>query len=151
MADEVRLVETRAETPSEAALRDWFDKQVLASPDNIESAARLIIGLTSTLLGVWYGVLNIAADKLPSYLKLFGVREFGVATILLMLVSLWAALAVVLPFRLAAQSTRPDEQAEAFKNMLQTKSMALRVATIAFGLGLASMGLVLIITLSSVA
>ncbi len=142
-----RLVGVREETPAEAARRKWFEKQVLASPDNLEAAARLLVGLVTGLLGLLLGVLTVASDPLPGYLRLPSVRALGVAAVVLLLLGLLAALVVVLPRRVVAASTRPESQAAAFERLLRRKATALAVATAAFGLGLAALGAVLVLAL----
>lgn len=143
----LRVVEVREETPAEAAQRKWFEKQALASPDNLEEAARLIIGLITGLLGVLFGVLAITAENPPEYMALPAVRYLGVATVAALLAALLAALAVVTPLRLTARSARPDEQAVAFDKLLRGKATALYVAVIAFGLGIVGLSAVLVVAL----
>lgn len=147
----VRVVGVREETPAEAAQREWFEKQVLAAPDNLEAAARLLIGLVTGLLGVLFGVLTVASDKPPAYLSLPVVRQLGVVTVAFLLLGLLAALVVVLPRRVVAASTRPESQSAAFNQLLRRKSYALTVATVAFGLGLVALGSVLVLALLTAA
>ncbi len=143
----LRVVGIREETPAEAAQRDWFEKQALASPGNLEEAARLIIGLITGLLGVLFGVLTITAEHPPAYLALPIVRYLGAAVVVVLLVALLAALAVVLPLRLVTNSAKPDDQAKAFAALLRTKANVLMVAVIAFGLGIAGLSGVLVLAL----
>jgi hypothetical protein len=139
----LRVVEVREETPAEAAQRDWFEKQVLASPGNLEDTARLIIGLITGLLGVLFGVLTVSAEHLPAYLGLPLVRWLGTATVVAFLFALLAALIVVLPLRLVTHSARPDDQAGAFDRLLWGKARALYFAVVVFGLGVAGLSGVL--------
>jgi hypothetical protein len=137
----------REETPEEAALRDWFDEQALAAPDNLEAAARLIITLVTTLIGLLLGVLAVAGEPLPGYFNYPSVRWLGVAAVGLLLIALAAALVVVFPFRQAVDRNRPSEQRDAFQRILERKSAALRIAAFCFGLGLLALGAVLVIAL----
>ena len=146
-----RVVSIREETPAEAAQRKWFEKQVLAAPDNLEAAARQIIGLVTGLLGVLFGVLAVASDPLPAYLSSPGIRGAGVASVVLLLLGLVTALIVVLPSRITVSSAKPEDQAAAFNQLLQHKSRALRVAVIAFALGLIALGVALVLALFTVA
>ncbi len=141
------VISQRDETPAEAAQRAWFEKQALAAPDNLEAAARQLITLGTSLLGVLFGVLSIAGDPLPSYLAMPVVRGLGMAVVVLLLVSLWAALFVVLPRRGEAASGVPASQAEVFQRLLRRKSRALTIAVWAFGLALVCLGAVLVIAL----
>ena len=145
------VVNTRPETAAEAAQREWFEKQVLASPDRLEEAARLIIGLVTGLVGLLYGVLAIESEKLPAYLQLPLVRGLGVVTVVLLVLALLEALIVVLPLRLVAASARPKTQAAAFADMLRRKSAALTLSVASFAIGLVTLGAVLIIALVTVA
>jgi hypothetical protein len=137
----------REETPEEAALRDWFDQQALAAPDNLEAAARLIITLVTTLIGLLLGVLAVAGEPLPGYFQYPSVRWLSVAAVGLLLIALAAALVVVFPFRQAVDRQRPSAQQVAFQQLLGRKSAALRVAAVCFGLGLLALGSVLVIAL----
>ena len=145
----LRVVGIREETPAEAAQRDWFEKQVLASPGNLEEAARLIIGLITGLLGALFGVLAITSENPPAYLALPAVRYVSVATVVAWLAALLAALAVVTPLRLVTRSASPEDQARAFGALLRGKATALYVAVIAFGLGIAGLSGVLVLALLS--
>ena len=138
---------TRRETPEERTLRRRFAEQALASPDTLEAAARAILGLVTALLTVLFGVLAVASDPLPSYLRLPLVRGLGVGAVGALLVALVASLGVVLPRRIKIASARPDRQAEAFRDLVARKSRWLTVAVIAFGLGLVALGAVLIVAL----
>ncbi len=144
------IYDGRKETEGERALREWFDKQALAAPDNLEAAARQIITLVTSLLTILLAVLAVAGDPLPAYFAYPTVRWLGVMGVVLLLLALAAALGVVFPFREAVQSARPDEQQAAFARLLQRKSRFLQVAAIAFFLGLVALGSVLIIALLTV-
>lgn len=146
-----RVLNIREETSAEAEQRQWFEKQVLASPSRLEAAARLLISLVTGLLGVLFGVLTVASDKPPAYLGLPILRHLGVATVLFLLLGLLAALIVVLPRRVVAASTRPESQSAAFDRLLRRKAYALTVATVAFGLGLVTLGSVLVLALLTAA
>jgi uncharacterized integral membrane protein len=142
-----RVVEVHEETPREKALDEWYEKQALASPDRLEAAARTITGLVTALLSVLFGVLAVTEDPLPSFFWIPVVRPLGVTAVAALLVALVCALAVVLPRRIAVSRARPDEQAQAFEDLLAHKSRWLTAATIAFGLGLTVLGAVVVIAL----
>lgn len=108
MPEEVTFT-SREETSEEKARREWFEKQALASPDNLEAAARLLIGLATGLLGVLFGVLALKGGPLPAYLQSPWVRGLGVFTVAAILGGLLAALAVVMPDLYRVSSRRPDE------------------------------------------
>ncbi len=142
-----RVVEIREETPEERARREWFERQALTSPATLEAAARTVLGLVTALLGVLFGVLAVASEPLPAYLKLTSVRWLGVTAIVALLGALVGALAVVLPRRIAVASARPDEQAKAFQDLLARKARWLTVTVLAFGLGVVALGAALIVAL----
>ncbi|MCI0477310.1 MAG: hypothetical protein L0Y55_13760 [Anaerolineales bacterium] len=139
----------RAETPAEKALDEWFQKQSLASPDTLEEAARLIIGLVTGLLGALFGVLTVASNPLPKYLSDPVVRTLGIVDVAFLLFALIASLAVVLPRRWTFNPAQPASELATFEKILNRKSSALLVATIAFGAGIAVLALTLVIVLLS--
>ena len=145
---EVTFVQ-REETNEEKAVREWFEKQALASPDNLEAAARLLIGLATALLGVLFGVLTLKGGPLPAYLQSPLVRGLGIGTVVAVLCGLLAALAVVMPDLYRVSSRRPDKQQEAFQQLLRRKSRYLTYAVVGFGLGILLLGLTLIAALIS--
>lgn len=144
---DLRVVSMREETPDEKQLREWFDAQALASVSNLEEAARLFIGLATTLLGALFGVLTLASNPLPAYLRLEWVRGLGVLTVGCLLCGLLAALWVIMPIAWTMNPAQPASQRAVFEQILGRKSCALRVATCAFGLGILSLGLTLIAAL----
>jgi hypothetical protein len=145
---EISIVQ-REETSAEKAEREWFEKQALASPDNLEAAARLLIGLATALLGVLFGVLTLKGGPLPAYLQSPVVRGLGIGTVAALLFGLLAALAVVMPDLYRVSSHRPDKQAQTFRQLLERKSRALTLAVIGFGVGIVLLGLTLIAALIS--
>jgi hypothetical protein len=147
----VELVGIHEETPTEAALAEWFAKQSLASLDTLEAAARTILGLVTALIGALFGVLTVASDKLPAYLGYVTVRVLGVVSVVGLMTALIGALGVLLPSEVQVSSHRPDEQAQAFEKLCEHKSRWLKAAVIAFGVGVDALGLVLIVALSAAA
>jgi hypothetical protein len=141
------IIEGRPETPEEAALREWFDKQALAAPDNLEAAARQIVTLVTSLLTILFAVLAVAGDPLPAYLSYASTRWLGAGSVVALLLALAAALGVIYPFRRAVDKARPDEQRAAFRALLDRKSRFLRLAIGCFLVGLAALGVALVIAL----
>jgi hypothetical protein len=140
----------REETPEEKAVYDWFQTQSLASPDSLEQAARLIIGLVTGLLGALFGVLTVASNPLPAYLHDSTLRLIGAIAVMLFLFSLIASLAVVFPRRWTFNPAQPASQVAVFQKILERKSSALLVATIAFGAGILALAIVLVIVLLTI-
>ncbi len=140
---------SREETSAEKAEREWFEKQALASPDNLEAAARLLIGLATGLLGVLFGVLTLKGGPLPAYLQSPLVRGLGIGTVAAVLFGLLAALAVVMPDLYRVSSQRPDQQHQTFQRLLGRKSRALTLGVSGFGVGIVLLALTLIAALIS--
>ncbi len=145
----VRVVGVREETPAEAAQREWFTQQALASPSNLEEAARLVIGLVTGLIGVVFTVLAIAKDPLPAYLANPLTRVLGAVTILLLLAGLLAGLLVVIPWRWTVNPSQPASETIVFSSILKQKSLALTMACVFFACGVLVLALVLVIALLS--
>jgi len=144
------LIGVRLENPAEAALREWFEKEALASPANLEEAARLLIGLITGLYGLLFIVLAVAGDPLPAYLKLPLVKTLGTLAVVLLMVCLLAALDVVLPRPWSAASGQPASQKAEFEKIVKRKADALKIAVYAFALGAGALGAVLAAGLVSV-
>jgi len=142
-----RVVGIREETAEEKKLRRWFDEQAMASPDTLDAAAKLLIGLVTGLLTVLFGVIAVAEDPLPAYLGSWVIRLLAVWCVLALLAALLCALAALWPQRMAVDAARPDEQAKAFAGLLDRKAGWLKAAEIAFGLGVVLLGLALIVVL----
>ncbi len=142
-----KIFSATPETTEDKALREWWAAQALGSLDNLETAARQIITLCTTLLGSLLAVLALAEDPLPAYLAARAVRLAGGAGVLLLLGGLAAALVVVWPRRYAAAPDLPAQQRQAFTAMRQFKARALTASLALFGLGLAALALVLLLAL----
>ncbi len=135
-------ITSRPEGPDEQLLDEWFQKQMLASPDNLEAAARLLVGLITGLLAALLGVLSLAKDR-PAFLESMVVQWAALATIGGLLAALWFGLAVVFPRRTPNVPGRPDLQRETFEGLLRRKSLWLKVAVVCFGAALAGLAYVL--------
>jgi hypothetical protein len=145
-----KVLSIREENEEEKKLREWFTTQSLESPKNIEEAARLLIGLVTGLLGVLFGVLTVSAETLPKYLSMPLVKGFGIASVILWLLSLLASLVVVLPRKWRADAGKPDEQKQIFAQIFYLKSQWMTAAVICFGLAIIALGVVLVAALASV-
>ena len=144
---EPQIVEQYVETSQQKAIREWLEKQITESPNALQAAARTIVGLVTTLIGLLLGVLAVSDDPLPAYFWLPGVRPLGVAAVMVLLAALCAALIVILPRRWSVALYQPDEQAALFHSLLARKSRWLTGAAIAFGVGIVLLGIILIVAL----
>jgi hypothetical protein len=142
-----RVVSIREETQEEKLLRRWFDEQALASPEVLDAAAKLLVGLVTGLLTVLFSVLAVAEDPLPAYLGSWAIRLLGTWCVLALLCALLCALAALWPRRMAVDAARPVDQAKAFAGLLDRKAGWLKAAEITFGLGVVLLGLALIVVL----
>jgi hypothetical protein len=134
----------RDETDEERLLREEMARWALASPDRIESAAREIVGLVTALYTVLFGVLALAGDPLPAYMKLAAVRWLGAFAALALGLTLASALVVVMPARYEYASASLTQQKQVFDRILQRKSGWLTTALICFGAGLIAFGALLV-------
>lgn len=149
--DEIKVVAQRAETPREAKVREWFEQQETKAADNLDAAATHLITLITGQLTVLLGILALADDPLPDYLTSGFVRWAGSLTILALLVALWLALWVVLPYRQQVNRYKPTEQINVLEQILFRKEQRLYGAILAFAVGLAGLGGVLIYALLAAA
>ncbi|MEP7134538.1 MAG: hypothetical protein ABI904_06360 [Chloroflexota bacterium] len=145
-----KVISAREETSEESKLREWFESQALESPKNLEEAARLLIGLVTGLLGALFGVLTVSAETLPKYLSMPFAKGFGIAAVVLWLLSLLCGLFVVIPRRWQSDAGKPETQNQVFKAMLSYKSAWLRISVILFGMAVVALGVVLVTALLSV-
>ncbi len=127
---------TRPETPREAALRKFWAEQEIKSIDNLEAAARQIIGLVTALLGLLFGVLALSAGDFAASLNAPLVWLAGLFAVGLLLAAIPAALAVVLPGRSSPRDNVPADEARAFKALMTRKRHGLNGAIVFFGGGL---------------
>jgi p-aminobenzoyl-glutamate transporter AbgT len=136
MAD-ISVGEPRLETSQEEALRLWFEEQEKAGLSNLEAGARQIIQLVTAFYGVIFGALSLGGDSLEASLHYRWVIIPGMAAVLALLGAMIAALVVVLPlFSYRYNPHKPAEQQAAYRKMVSLKSRGLRLAVVAFGIGL---------------
>lgn len=135
----ITVGESRLETAAEARLREFFEAQEKENLTTLEAGARQIITLVSAFYGVIFGVLALGKDKMEASLQIRSVVLAGGTAIFALLVAVIAALVVVLPlWGYSADPRKPAEQLAAYRRMLARKMWGLRVAVIAFAVGLAA-------------
>lgn len=132
-------------TKADEDLLDYFKNLEKNSLDTIESAARQIISLVTTLLGLFFGVLAFKDN--PTYLTLDAIRLLGAFSAGFYIAALFFALDVVMPRRIDI----PTADLVAMKQLLLTlfdrKNRSLLWAQIAFGIGTVCLFLVILILL----
>ncbi len=144
--DEETLLPSAPLTPEDEALQSLFRNLEKNSLETLEAAARQIITLVTTLLGLFFGVLALKDD--PAYLSALPVKALAALALGAFLAALFLALDVVLP-RLQNYNRRDlTEMRRLYAALLRRKSGSLRRAQRAFGLGaLLLFGLILTILL----
>lgn len=113
-----------------AALFKWSAEQEAKNLDRLEEGGRTLIQMVTLLYGLLFGVL--ALKDAPSYLDAPLVRLAGLGSVLLLGITLLAALVAVFPFayRYHAYSITAREKVQG--QILERKSRALAVALVSF-------------------
>ncbi|MDX9993589.1 MAG: hypothetical protein RBS68_16240 [Anaerolineales bacterium] len=145
-----KVLGIREENKEEKTLREWFEAQKLEAPKALEDAARLLVGLLTGLLGALFGVLTVASAPLPVYLSLPVVRWAGALAVVLWLLSLLAGLVVLVPQRWVFIPGKPASLQATFQQIRAHKAWWLTACVLAFGLGVLSLGAVLIVAIFTV-
>jgi uncharacterized membrane protein YcjF (UPF0283 family) len=138
---------SRPERPDEAALHGWFAEQRLKSIDNLETAARQIITLCTTLLGLLLGLMALAAPNLPAHMGWSGVQWLSGLGVVALLVALLCGLSVVVPWRTAVNLQAPGELQATWEQLLARKSQGLRLAILFFAGAVVCLTAVILIAL----
>lgn len=122
--------ETRELTDADRHLLEFVRKLEGNSLEQLESAAKQLITLVTSLLGLFLGIL--AFKDAPTYLAYWDVKLLAGLALLAFLLTLFFALAAVLPreYRVADLNS----MRLALITMLRRKRNALRAATLAFGI-----------------
>ena len=145
--EEFPTLSTRAETPQEKAMYEWFAEQRFKSVDNLETAARQIITLCTSLLGLLLALMALASSTVPAYMQWSGVRWLGGIGVVLLLFALLAGLGVVMPWQMALNLQNPQELNEAWQKLLARKSQKLWAALIAFASAMICLTLLIFLVL----
>jgi hypothetical protein len=131
----------------QTALAAWFAEQRLKSADNLETAARQIITLSTTLLGLLLGLMALSEKTLPVYMQWSGVQWVSGLGVVGLFAALACALWVVTPRPAPATLNDPDNLEEAFAALLAHKNRWLRRAIVLFAAGMLCLTLVVVISL----
>lgn len=119
--------------PQDEALQALFQELETRSLETLEAAARQIITLSTTLLGLFFGIL--ALKDAPDYLGLTWIKMLAALSLLAFLAALFCALNVLLP-RLTTYNRRDlSAMRHTFDLLLQRKSRSLQWAQWLFGAG----------------
>jgi hypothetical protein len=120
-------------SPEEEELGAYFSTLKRESLKSLEDGARQLIGLVTTLTGVFFGVLALRGAA-PAGLTLAWVKLFGALALLSYFAALAFALKVVLPRRLDAPNHDLRAMRALLDDLFEYKSQALRLAQQAFSL-----------------
>ena len=132
VSDEI-FVESVPLSPEDERLDKLFDEMEQGSLNTLEDAARLIITLSTTLLGAFFGLL--AFKDAPSYLKFVDVKVLGMLASGAFFVSLLFALLAVSPRRYNYARANLTEKRKVLDEMLHHKHSSVNWAAWLFGLG----------------
>ncbi len=141
---------TERETPQQAALAEWFAQQHVQSAANLETAARQIITLCTTLLGVLLGLMALTEDTLPAYMQWSGIQWLSGLGVVGLFAALGCGLYVVIPRPNMVTINDPDNMGAEFTALLARKSRGLLLAVILFGAAMFCLVCVIIISLALV-
>ncbi|GAB4414790.1 MAG: hypothetical protein Kow00123_28010 [Anaerolineales bacterium] len=120
-------------TKADEDLLEYFKNLERTSLDAFEGAARQLISLITTLLGLFFGVL--AFKDAPTYLACLSVRITAALTVVCYVVALFCALAVVVPRRFEIPASDLSAMKAILRTLFRRKGRALRWAQVAFALG----------------
>ena len=116
--------------PEELQLIDFFAGLRRNSIESIEAAARQLIGLVTTLLGLFFGVL--AFKDQPTYLANTEIKVVGLLAAVGYIFTLFAALNVVMPRKLEIPQYDLTAMRELLESLFDHKSTFLRTAQLNF-------------------
>jgi hypothetical protein len=120
-------------TKADEDLLAYFKDLEQKSLEAMENAARQIITLVTTLLGLFFGVLAFKDN--PTYLAVDAVRICGILSSGLYIMALFFALDVVMPRRIDIPTSDLAAMQELLINLFNRKNRGLLYAQIAFGIG----------------
>ncbi len=137
-------VESAPLSPADERLVGYFRDLEQKSLETLEGAARQLITLVTTLLGLFFGVLAFKDN--PAYLALPAVRALGGLSAGLYVLALFLALDVVMPRRLEVPLADLTRMRRLLRGLFDRKSRSLLWAQVAFALGtLALLALILLL------
>jgi hypothetical protein len=133
----IPTVPSRPLTTSEARLADLFAGLEEKSLDTLETAARQIVTLCTTLLAAFFGLLSL--KDAPAFLGYCEVKILAALALLGFLVALACALTVLLPRHYRFLTGDLTAMRSALATMLITKRRGVTAAAIVFGVSALAM------------
>lgn len=132
-SDEKIAVEALPLSEADEELYRFFRELEKESLKTLEEAARQIIGLVTTLLGLFFGVLAFSDN--PAFLADGLIKALGTLSLAWLVAALFLALNVVMPRRLKAPEADLTQMRDLLKGLFERKSRFLSLAQTAFALG----------------
>ncbi len=129
-------------TEADRRLDELFARMEVESITTLESHARQIVTLSTTLLAAFFGLLSLS--NRPAFLALKGVQICAAVTLTAFLVALLFALDALLPRRYEVPAADLTAKREVLNRLLRRKETAVKRATYTFG---AAAGLMLVTAL----
>jgi len=133
-------------SPADEQLVAYFQGLEQKSLDMLESAARQLITLVTTLLGLFFGVLAFKDN--PRYLACPAVCILGSLAAGFYVLTLFLALDVVIPRRLEVSLANLTRMRRLLHGLFDRKSRSLQWAQVAFALGTLCLLAVILILLA---
>lgn len=129
---------------ADLSLLAYFKDLERASLETVEKAARQLITLVTSLLGLFFGVL--AFGEAPAYLTSPTLRLLAASVAALYVLTLFLALHVVMPQRIDLPTADLTAMRAILHRLLDRKSRSLLAAQVAFALAtLGLLGLILML------
>lgn len=126
------VVETeKTFSKEEEELLSFFASIKKDSLQTLEEAARQLIGLVTTLLGVFFGVLAISGDSSATLVST-DVKIVGAISLVAYMLALWFALEVVMPRRLEVPAQNLTAMRSLLAELFERKSSSLFRAQTSF-------------------
>ena len=143
-SEEIIAVESSALEDGDEKLFQFFQEIQKDSLKTLEEAGRQIISLSTTLLGLFFGVLAFASS--PAYLAFHEIKFLGAFSAGALLAGLFFALDVVMPRMIQIPQSDLTEMRATLEKLYRRKSRSLEWAQIAFGCGtLFFVGMILVL------
>jgi len=130
--DEI-FVESAPLSPEDERLDKLFDEMEQGSLKTLEDAARQIITLSTTLLGVFFGLL--AFKDAPTYLTFFEIKVIGTLALTCFMAALYFALQAASPKRYTFSHANLTAKRKILEEMLAHKHEMVNRASWIFGFG----------------
>ncbi len=124
MPEEFEVETEKGFSKEDLELISFFATLKRDSLQTLEEAARQLIGLVTTLLGVFFGVLAISGDSSATLVSL-DVKIVGAIALVAYMLALWFALEVVMPRRLDVPASNLTAMRSLLAELFERKSASL--------------------------